>query len=198
MKGFGASAMLLSLAVASCQQHSSPAPPAVTPPPVATPAPKPADASQPVMSGNTPAAADIAALAALRAAFDPQRDPAKDLATAEVEAQRGGKRIVLEVGESACDAAHKLADAFNTHGDLRRYRDHHFVWLRVNASKENPNTAFLQNYALQGACPPQLAVLDAHGQLLSTQAAEALQRDGAWSPAQVQAWLEAASGAAKK
>ena len=39
------------------------------------------DPDQPVASGNTPAAADIAAIAALSARFDPQRDPAADLDT---------------------------------------------------------------------------------------------------------------------
>ncbi len=193
MKIFCTIPALAMLALASCQQ---PAPPPAPNPPAMVPTPKEADASQPVMSGNTPAAADVAALAALRAAFDPQRDPASDLATAETEARRGDLRIVLEVGQSSCDAAHKLADVFNDNSDLRRYRDHHFVWLRVNASAENPNAEFLRNYALSGACP-QLAVLDAQGRLLSTQAAEALRKDGAWSVKAVKDWLERNSGVAK-
>lgn len=56
-------------------------------------------------SGNTPVAADIAAIAGLGAQFDPARDPADDLATAKVEAQRGKKRILLEIGNAACLSA---------------------------------------------------------------------------------------------
>ncbi len=57
-----------------------------------------ADSSEPVVSGNTPTAADIAAIAALGAAFDPNRSAANDLETARVEAKRGGKRIVPGAG----------------------------------------------------------------------------------------------------
>jgi hypothetical protein len=61
-----------------------------------------------VASGNTPVAADIAAIAGLGAQFDPARDPADDLATAKVEAQRGKKRILLEVGNAACERCRAL------------------------------------------------------------------------------------------
>ena len=36
------------------------------------------------------------------AGYDPKRDPAADLKTAMAEAQRGGKRILLEVGGEWC------------------------------------------------------------------------------------------------
>jgi hypothetical protein len=65
-----------------------------------------ADTSQPVASGNTPAAADIAAMAALKRTLRPARDPVDDLDTAKVEAQRAGKRIVLDVGGEWCSWCH--------------------------------------------------------------------------------------------
>ena len=54
-------------------------------------------------------AADVAAVAGLNAQFDPARDPVADLATAKVEAQRGGKRIVLDVGGEWCSWCHYIS-----------------------------------------------------------------------------------------
>ncbi|RXD99313.1 disulfide bond formation protein DsbD, partial [Xanthomonas perforans] len=88
--------LLLTGLLSACGQTSSPQ---EAPKPLDTSMQKPpsADPSQPVSSGNTPTAADIAAAAALNAQYDPSRDPAADLETAKVEAKRGGKRIVLNV-----------------------------------------------------------------------------------------------------
>ena len=84
--------LFLGVLLAGCSQP--PAPPAEKVQPLDTSEQKApvADPSQPVASGNTPAAADIAAVAALNAQFDPARDPVADLETAKVEARRGGKR----------------------------------------------------------------------------------------------------------
>ena len=94
----GGVSLLLVAMLGGCSQP--PAPPAEKVQPLDTSEQKApvADTSQPVASGNTPAAADIAAVAALNAQFDPARNPVADLETAKVEAQRGGKRIVLDVG----------------------------------------------------------------------------------------------------
>lgn len=135
-----------------------------------------ADPSQPVASGNTPAAADVAAVAALNAQFDPARDPVADLATAKVEAQRGGKRIVLDVGGEWCSWCH-LLDAF-VEGDaeIRSFRDANYVWMKVNYSEDNENAAFLSQYPqIKGY--PHLFVLDAQGTLLHSQFTGELEAD---------------------
>ena len=54
--------------------------------------------------------------------------PADDLATAKVEAQRGKKRILLEIGNAACDRCRALDEMVEGNGDLRRFRDAHYVW----------------------------------------------------------------------
>jgi len=138
-------------------------------------APPAADPSVPVVSGNTPAAADIAAIAGLNAAFDPSRDPAADLATAMAEAQRGNKRIVLDVGGEWCSWCH-LMDAFiEGDAEVRRLRDASFVWMKVNYSEDNENTAFLSQYPpIKGY--PHLFVLGADGTLLHSQFTGELER----------------------
>lgn len=127
-----------------------------------------ADPSQPVASGNTPAAADAAALAALNAQFDPARDPAKDLQTAIVEAKRGGRRIILNIGGEWCPWCHIMDSFIDENSDIRRFRDANYVWVKVNYSDENKNTDFLSQYPeIEGY--PHLFVLDADGQLLHSQ-----------------------------
>ena len=127
-----------------------------------------ADPSQPVASGNTPAAADIAAVAALNAQFDPARDPVADLETAKVEARRGGKRIVLDVGGEWCSWCHLLDAFMEGDSEIRRFRDANYVWMKVNYSEDNENAAFLSRFpAITGY--PHLFVLDADGQLLHSQ-----------------------------
>ncbi len=141
-------------------------------------------------SGNTPVAADIAAIAGLGAQFDPARDPADDLATAKVEAQRGKKRILLEIGNAACDRCQALDELVEGNGDLRRFRDAHYVWMKVNASDEQPNTAFLAQFPVMERDYPHLLVLDADGSLLASQATAELRRGEAFQPLRVSAFLK--------
>jgi thiol-disulfide isomerase/thioredoxin len=168
-----------SLIVAGLLAACSPTAPTAAPAqPLDTTEQKPpvADPGQPVASGNTPAAADVAAVVALNAQFDPARDPVADLATAKVEAQRGGKRIVLDVGGEWCSWCH-LLDAF-VEGDaeIRSFRDANYVWMKVNYSEDNENAAFLSQYPqIKGY--PHLFVLDAQGKLLHSQFTGELEAD---------------------
>ncbi|MEA5668293.1 thioredoxin family protein [Stenotrophomonas sp. MH1] len=155
------------MAVAGCNQ---PPPPVEKVQPLDTSEQKApvADTSQPVSSGNTPTAADIAAVAALNAQFDPARNPVADLETAKVEAQRGGKRIILDVGGEWCSWCHLLDAFMEGDSEIRRFRDGNYVWMKVNFSEENENTAFLSGYPeIKGY--PHLFVLDAEGKLLHSQ-----------------------------
>ena len=131
-----------------------------------------ADPSQPVSSGNTPTAADIAAIAALNAQYDPARNPFSDLQTAKIEAQRGGRRIVLEVGGRWCDVCGHFDDRVTSDPRLRSFRDAHFVWVKINYSDENPNRRFLAQWPILRGFP-HLFVLDAQGHLLASQSMSA-------------------------
>lgn len=82
-------AMIVAGLLAACSPSSAPATAPAQPVDTTEQKAPVADPSVPVASGNTPAAADVAAVAALNAQFDPARDPVADLATAKVEAQRG-------------------------------------------------------------------------------------------------------------
>ncbi|MGB3394021.1 MAG: thioredoxin family protein [Stenotrophomonas sp.] len=185
----GAISLLLGVVLAGCSQPPAPAPEKAQPLDTTEQKMPVADVSQPVASGNTPAAADIAAVAALNAQFDPARDPAADLETAKVEAQRGGKRIMLDVGSEECAWCHLLDAFMEGDSEMRRFRDAHYVWVKVNYSKDNENVAFLSRFpAITGY--PHLFVLDANGALLHSQLTDELENGKGYDRARFFAFLK--------
>ncbi|KAF1686687.1 hypothetical protein B1992_07205 [Pseudoxanthomonas broegbernensis] len=181
----------LALLLAACAGEE---PPAVSGPPlpVDTSPQKPAvaDANEPVASGNTRAAADVAAIAALGAAFDPARDAAADLETAKVEAKRGRRRIVLELGDASCTQCAALDALIEGQAPLRHLRDAGFVWVKVDRSAPG-NAGLLAGYPGGTDAPaPYLLVLDADGQVLHAQPGQDLMRDDRPWQRQVRGFLE--------
>ena len=165
-KSWSTIALLSAFALTACSQQKPAAEP--NPPSMKANAPAEPDTSRRVASGNTPTAADIAAVAGLNASFDPKRDPASDLETAKVEAQRGGKRVLLDVGGEWCSWCHILDRFVEGDAEIRSFRDANYVWMKVNYSEENENQAFLSKYPeIKGY--PHLFVLDADGKLLHSQ-----------------------------
>jgi hypothetical protein len=100
-------------------------------------------------------------------AYDPKRDPAKDLAAAQAQAAAGHKRILMEVGGDWCSWCKVLDRFFAEHDDVRAARDSEFVLLKVNWSGNNENAEFLAHYpAIHGY--PWIFVLDGDGKLLKS------------------------------
>ena len=186
---FGMFLLLLSVALVGCNQPPAAKPEKVQPLDTSEQKTPVADTSQPVASGNTPTAADIAAVAALNAQFDPARDPVADLETAKVEAQRGGKRIMLDVGGEWCSWCHLLDAFMEGDSELRRFRDANYVWMKVNYSEDNENAAFLSRFPeIKGY--PHLFVLDAEGKLLHSQFTGDLEKGKGYDRAKFDAFLK--------
>jgi thiol:disulfide interchange protein len=187
-KSWTAIALLSALALTACSQEKPAAEP--NPPSMKANAPAAPDTSQRVASGNTPTAADIAAVAGLNASFDPRRDPASDLETAKVEAQRGGKRVLLDVGGEWCSWCHILDKFVEGDAEIRSFRDANYVWMKVNYSEENENQAFLSKYPeIKGY--PHLFVLDADGKLLHSQFTGELEKGKGYDREKFFAFLKA-------
>ena len=51
--------------------------------------------------------------------FDPKRDATADIQAAMIEAQRTGKRIILDVGGDWCQYCHQMDQFFNENPTLR-------------------------------------------------------------------------------
>jgi len=102
------------------------------------------------------------------AKYDPARDADADIRAAVAEAKRSGRRVILDVGGEWCGWCHTLDRYFVEHPDLQKYRDAHFVWLKINMSPENQNQVVLGRYPRINGYP-HLFVLDQDGKLLQSQ-----------------------------
>ncbi|MGA7857971.1 MAG: thioredoxin family protein [Terracidiphilus sp.] len=110
-------------------------------------------------------------------AYDPKRDPTKDLAMAEVQARQSHKRILLDVGGDWCIWCKQLDKFYADHQDVRALRDVNFVPMKVNMSSENENREFLSQFPrIPGY--PFIFVLDEHGKMLRAERTGELE-DGA-------------------
>jgi thioredoxin-related protein len=100
--------------------------------------------------------------------YDPSRNADKDIKDAIVEAQRTGKRILLEVGGDWCRWCHIMDDYFDKNPNLTASRDANFITVKINFSPENENEKVLSKYPkIPGY--PHLIVLDTNGMLLHSQ-----------------------------
>ena len=114
------------------------------------------------------ALASLANAADLPTKFDPARDAAADVARATSLARAQGKRVVVDVGGEWCVWCHIMDRFIAGNPDVRALIDAHYVWVKVNFSKENENAALLSRWpAVAGY--PHLFVLDADGKLLHSQ-----------------------------
>lgn len=104
----------------------------------------------------------------VRDKFDPKRDPNADLAAAITVATKTNKRIILDVGGEWCGWCVEMDEYFLKNPALLKIRERDFVWVKVNMSPENENTAFLSKYpTIEGY--PHLFVLESDGSLLASQ-----------------------------
>ena len=99
------------------------------------------------------------------AGYDEKRDPAADLKAAITEAQRDGKRILMEVGGEWCSWCHILNDLFTDDKEISARLHDNFVVLKVNFSREVKNEAFLSQYPKIDSYP-HIYVLEKDGKLL--------------------------------
>ena len=101
-------------------------------------------------------------------AYDPASDPAADLQKAISRAQKENKRILVEVGGEWCVWCHIMDRYYDSHPELLKLREDHFVLLKVNYSDENTNQKFLSQYpAVDGF--PHIFILESDGTLLHSQ-----------------------------
>lgn len=127
----------------------------------------------------------------LPAKFDPQRDAAKDLATASAMASAQGKNILVDVGGQWCKWCHTLDRFIAEQPDIRSLIDTRYVWLKINWSPDNKNEAMLSRWPkIKGY--PHLYVLDAKGQLLHSQDTGTLESGDSYDVARFTAFLRQA------
>ena len=121
--------------------------------------------------------------------FDPKRDAAKDIETAVRLAKAQGKRVLVDVGGEWCSWCHIMDRFFAATHDVRVLRDAHYVWVKVNWSKDNQNEAVLSRWPKIGGYP-HLFVLDADGKLLHSQDTSLLEEGKGYDQAKFVAFLK--------
>jgi thiol:disulfide interchange protein len=100
--------------------------------------------------------------------YDPARNVEQDISDAVAEANRTGKRILLEVGGEWCIWCHIMDAFFEKNPELLAYREKNFVMLKINFSEENKNEQVLSRYPeISGY--PHIFVLERNGKFLHSQ-----------------------------
>jgi len=124
------------------------------------------------------------------AKYDPGRSAEQDLRNAITEAQRTGKRILLEVGGEWCSWCHIMDKFFDQNPNLTKLRDTNYVTVKINFSKENENGKFLGQYPkIPGY--PHLFVLESNGKLLHSQFTGDLEQGQSYNLQKFTKFLEA-------
>ena len=112
--------------------------------------------------------------------YDPARDAEKDIRDAIQEALRLRKRILLEVGGEWCGWCRLMDRYFEQHPDLLKFREQHFITVKINFSQENENEKLLARYPkIPGY--PHLFVLERDGKLLLSQSTGPLESGKSYS-----------------
>jgi len=130
----------------------------------------------------------------LPAKFDPQRDAAKDVIAAQDSAKATGRRVLVDVGGEWCTWCRMLDRLVASQPQISALIDRRYVWVKVNYSPENKNTAVLSKWPkIRGY--PYFLVLDGAGRLLHAQGVQGLETetekeaDENYDPERVMAFL---------
>lgn len=122
--------------------------------------------------------------------YDPGADASAELDAAIARAGREGKHVLVQVGGNWCSWCVKLDGLMKRDARIDSILNADYLFLRVNYSKENRNTAVLERLAWpQRFGFPVLVVLDGKGARLHTQDSGLLEKDGGHDPEMVARFL---------
>ncbi len=113
--------------------------------------------------------------------YDSKRDGAADIQAAITEAQRTGKRIILDVGGDWCPWCHVLERFLEKHPEIVELRDKNFITVAVFYSSENKNEKVLSRYPKTEGIP-HFFVLEKDGALLDSRGMVKLETGGEPDP----------------
>lgn len=108
--------------------------------------------------------------------FDPHRDAAKDVTTAQSLAKATGRRVLVDVGGEWCAWCRLLDRFIASQPSIRALIDSQYVWVKVNYSPENKNAAVLSRWPkIRGF--PYFFILNGSGKLLHAQGVQGLETE---------------------
>ncbi len=121
--------------------------------------------------------------------YDPERDPAEDVAEAVTLAQEEEKRILLIVGGDWCITCHVLDSYIAANESVAAQLTENFVMLKINFSEENQNEAFLSDYP-EIEWYPHFYILESDGTLAESYDTRELETDGLYDDDKFISFLE--------
>jgi len=125
--------------------------------------------------------------------FDTIRDAQKDLKDAVKEAKRTNKKVYVDVGGEWCKWCHRLDNFYEANKDLQEYLDKHYVFVKVNYSKENKNEEVLSKFpTIEGY--PHIFILDKKGKLVKSKDTGELEEGKGYSHDKVMEFLKEYAG----
>ncbi len=123
-----------------------------------------------------------------REKFDPNRNPFEDLNKAIKIAEKENKRIILDVGGEWCIWCHRIDKFLHTDKEIDEFIKKHYIFVKVNYSRENKNEKFLSQYPkIKGY--PHFFVLDSDGKFLHSQDTGLLEEGKSYSKSKVMEFL---------
>jgi len=120
--------------------------------------------------------------------FDPKRDAAADIQAAITEAQKTGKRIILDVGGDWCQYCHQMDNFFHDHSDTLKFREQNFITVAIFYGSVNKNEKALSHYSKVLGIP-HFFVLEKDGTLLHSQHLTELRVNGNYNPDKMEDFL---------
>ena len=129
--------------------------------------------------------------------FNPSRNAAKDIKDAIAEAGKTHKRIYVDVGGEWCIWCHRIDNFYETNKDLYSYLQKHYVFVKINYSKENKNEKVLSKYPKINGYP-HVFILDKQGKLLKSKDTGELEKAKGYDYNKVLAFLKKWSNGSHK
>jgi thioredoxin-related protein len=120
--------------------------------------------------------------------FDPKRDAAADIQAAIAEAQRTGKRIILDIGGDWCQYCHQMDQFLQDHPDVFQLREKNFITVLIFYSSDNKNEKALSRYSKVLGIP-HFFVLEKDGSLLYSQHVADLRTNGNYNVEKIKDFL---------
>ncbi len=100
--------------------------------------------------------------------YDPKRDAGKDLEATVALAEKGKKRILIQLGGDWCGWCRAMSRFFHENEKVGAKLASDFIIMKVNYSDENKNSFFLRDFPNFESFP-HLYVLDSDGKVLHSQ-----------------------------
>ena len=125
--------------------------------------------------------------------YNPERDPAEDVAGALEIAAEESKQVLLVVGGDWCITCHMLDAFIEQTPEVAAGLQENFVIVKVNYSEDNENEAFLAEYP-EIEWFPHFFILNADGTLAESYDTRGLETDGVYDEAKFLDFLAERAG----